>query len=381
MIKDDATTIDEEWLMYQQGLWSKTSPVSTVNDDHSSTEAVDTCSELYISTKSKMIYLDRPIDFESLFWSTPVLPYIEPSEGVVKKQIKLITTSREGLELVKTRLAREDYVEEIILSQKDETSTTTKGKKKNKQLPVPPEQLPVPPVVDFFRDTRKISVGLCKKDLFPGATKSKSAFYNCVVVVLRLLCANDEFREFHVKIFNTGKLEIPGVKNDDHFAAILRAVVRLTGAEILPHTEQTILINSNFHCGFTIRREVMEELLNNKYNIQAMYDPCSYAGIQATITFPEYDTVVDSSKTRFGRRKISHITFLIFRTGSVLVGGKCNEDRLYAMYERMKEILIRERSVLCQEDATTTKHVAVIQKSGSKPFKSRAFSMTATTTT
>jgi hypothetical protein len=40
------------------------------------------------------------------------------------------------------------------------------------------------------------------------------------------------------------------------------------------------LINSNFNCGFFINREALYDILKFKYNLQSIYDPCSYPGIQ-----------------------------------------------------------------------------------------------------
>ena len=57
-----------------------------------------------------------------------------------------------------------------------------------------------------------------------------------------------------------------------------------------------------------------------KYNINATYDSCSYPGIQCKYTYEEND-----NKTT--------ISFMIFRTGSVLIVGKCNDDDLYEIYE------------------------------------------------
>ena len=55
-------------------------------------------------------------------------------------------------------------------------------------------------------------IGLSSKDVI-NQRKKKSAFYNCFAVIYRIKI-NNSFKEIHVKIFNTGKLEIPGVQND-----------------------------------------------------------------------------------------------------------------------------------------------------------------------
>ena len=100
-------------------------------------------------------------------------------------------------------------------------------------------------------------------------SKKRSAFYNCYVLILRLKI-EDKFKEFHVKIFNTGKLEIPGIQNETAFLKVLTYVSELisniTSKKISVKKDyDTVLINSNFSCGYYINREVLCEILKYKY--------------------------------------------------------------------------------------------------------------------
>ena len=121
-------------------------------------------------------------------------------------------------------------------------------------------------------------------------SKKKSAFYNCFVLILRIK-VQTMFKEFHVKVFNTGKLEIPGIQDDNVFEMILQMVIDILQPnmqEKLSYKEntcETVLINSNFNCGFYINRESLYDILKYKYNIQSIYDPCSYPGIQCKFYF------------------------------------------------------------------------------------------------
>ena len=78
----------------------------------------------------------------------------------------------------------------------------------------------------LFKDVRKVSIGLCKKDILSYRCKQKSAFYNCFVVIIRI---NNEgiFKEYHVKVFNTGKLEIPGIQTDKNFADVQKNILEI----------------------------------------------------------------------------------------------------------------------------------------------------------
>ena len=46
------------------------------------------------------------------------------------------------------------------------------------------------------------------------------------------------------------------------------------------HKIETVLINSNFTCGYYIDRNKLYHILKFTYGINSAYDPCSYPGIQ-----------------------------------------------------------------------------------------------------
>ena len=46
-----------------------------------------------------------------------------------------------------------------------------------------------------------------------------------------------------------------------------------------------VLINSNFNCGFNIKRDVLYKILKYEYNIPTIYDPCMYPGIQCKYNY------------------------------------------------------------------------------------------------
>ena len=91
--------------------------------------------------------------------------------------------------------------------------------------------------------------------------KVKMHFYNCFALILRFVYEND-FHEIHVKIFNTGKMEIPGILNETllnnakmMILSILRPILSDSLDFVENEEENNVLINSNFNCGFYINRE------------------------------------------------------------------------------------------------------------------------------
>ena len=291
-----------------------------------------TPSDIYISTKSKIAYLTEPVDLR-VFWQIPIIPYAMPCNGVIKKQIKINSKSQEELDEIQSRLQKELYFDEHVMSHIDNPSGRIK-----------------------FKDIRKITIGVSKKDIMTYRSKKKQAFYNCFVMIIRLKIV-EEFKEFHIKVFNTGKLEIPGVQNDSMFELVLKTIISI----LQPHSptqlsynkkSDTVLINSNFNCGFYIDREALYDILRYKYNIQAIYDPCSYPGIQCKFYYNK-DVGVQTGKQITTENKVKYsniveVSFMIFRTGSVLIVGMCDDDVLFEIYNFLKLLLVAEFENVCQ---------------------------------
>jgi hypothetical protein len=120
-----------------------------------------------------------------------------------------------------------------------------------------------------------------------------------------------------------------------------------------PDTNETVLINSNFNCGFFINREALDDILKYKYNIQSIYDPCSYPGIQCKFYYnPDIDIQNGcqiSEENKHLYKNIKEVSFMIFRTGSVLIVGRCDENVLLIIYEYLKIILHNEYKTICQK--------------------------------
>jgi hypothetical protein len=169
---------------------------------------------------------------------------------------------------------------------------------------------------------------------------------------------NELFKEFHVKVFNTGKLEIPGVQNETMFGIVLNFIVNVLQPfypNKLTYFEKsdTVLINSNFNCGFYLNREVLDEILRKKYNIQTIYDPCSYPGIQCKFYYNNdigvQTGIQITTENKDKYKNITEVSFMIFRTGSVLIVGMCDENVLLDIYQFLKALLKTEFENICQK--------------------------------
>jgi hypothetical protein len=285
-------------------------------------------SNLYISTKTKICYLNQEIDIHNLFWKLKLINYNDFSEGIIKKQIKVSCLNNDEVIILEKNIENEknNNINIINLSKIDNPQGRIK-----------------------FKDIRKISIGLCKKDLINSRTKEKSAFYNCFVLVIRILF-DDIFKEVHVKVFNTGKLEIPGIQSDFMLNKILEYLKNYLCQFITninyKNESETVLINSNFNCGFFIDRDKLFNILRYNYNINSCYDPCSYPGIQSHFYYDVEMDIENQNGLQKNNIEQIKISFMIFRTGSILIVGKCEENIIYYIYNFIKKIIEKEFSLI-----------------------------------
>ena len=346
--------IDDEWnnfitQNYDENALSDEEDIisdfNNINIDNNNKLVIPEPTDIYISTKSKIAYLTKPVDLK-VFWNIPVIPYTTPANGVIKKQIKINSKTPDELAEIQSKLTNELYYDENIITHIDNPNGRIK-----------------------FKDIRKITIGISKKDIMSYRSKKKQAFYNCFVTIIRLKI-DDEYKEFHVKIFNTGKLDMPGVRNDAIYYKILNYVVEMLQPyydEPLSYFENsdTVLINSNFNCGFYIDREALFNIIRTKYNINAIYDPCSYPGIQCKFYYNTDVGVQNGVQVENPTENIVEISFMIFRTGSVLIVGMCDEYMLQDIYHFLKSLLKTEFNYICQ--SIITKEEMAIRAKKKKP--------------
>ena len=333
-------SIDDEWSQYLSdnisNIYNSETKNNNIhneedyylnNEDNENIHDIDTsnCSSLYISTKTKIVFLNKKIDIYNIFWKLKVIDYDIQSDGIIKKQIKISCLSHEELDEINTKLQKEKYVKSFIINNIDNPNGRVK-----------------------FKNIQKISIGLCKKDILNARSKQKSAFYNCFVLTMRIYF-NNKYKEIHVKVFNTGKIEIPGVQSDDIFYCSINKLIEYLQyfyedkLEYNKENIENILINSNFNCGFCINRENLYNILRHKYKIHVCYDPCSYPGIQCIFHYNiQNNEQLGYIKEDDNINDIIKISFMIFRTGSILIVGRCNDKCIYDIYDYLKNLLYKE---------------------------------------
>jgi TATA-box binding protein (TBP) (component of TFIID and TFIIIB) len=361
--------------------------------------------ELKIATRTKSARLSRNIDISQIFWNIPVINYQDQQEGIVLKQTKLTSATPEELDAIMRRIDATDYemVRHNIVTHIEKDIGRIR-----------------------FKDIRGIIVGMSQDD-FSAKPKKKSTFYNCIVLIVRIH-TNEKFKEFHVKVFNTGNMEFPGVQDDMDFKRVAEIVCKglnIAGGTVPPEPpvlgrpqtplaigddvgvvgldvgldvgmeldavdppdtspltytsdpNNIVLVNSNFNANFTIDRTTLYELLMYKYHLNCAYDPCSYPGIR--VVFYYNPAVSDDMQTGIRMsdtdKTAAHdmqstmtseysIVIMIFRTGSVIIVGKSTDKMLFSAYKFINRVLQIEHDPIKTND--------VVRKR-SKPTREHSF--------
>lgn len=293
------------------------------------------CGDLNISTKTKIIYLSSTFILNELFWKMKTIDYDSEEEGIIKKQIKFNFTNSKDVEYFEKMIKYEKNAKVKILNQINNPNGRV-----------------------TFKDVRKVDIGYCKNDIVNPKKESKSAFYNCFVIIFRKRIEN-RFQEYHVKLFNSGKVEIPGIQSNEMLENVVDILLKYINMHYdnniheVKEKRQLILVNSNFNCNYYLNRESLVHILKKKYKIKCGMDSCSYPGIQC----------------KHPLKNGGEISFMIFRTGSVLIVGKCEDDELYSIYNFLKDMFKDEYKNILEQESELEKEEK--KKIGKKKTKGK----------
>jgi hypothetical protein len=318
--------------------------------------------EINISTKTKTLFFNKSINIYDIFWNIPIINFSTLNEGVIKKEIKIVNNTKEETLIFEEKLKKNNspyFIDQII---KSIDNTDARGVK--------------------YKNQHKLIIGINKKDIIKKTTKLfnpnkliKGAFRNCLVIIIRLFDGN-QFKETHVKIFNTGIIKIPGILNNESFNKIKETIYNIINVyefkDNIPLSiveedfrkddlEKNVLINSNFKCGFNIYLNKLYNILrSSKYNIEVSIDTTTYPALRCKYYF-HTDTGYDIDKqtgiiknddlsmkwkdlNKSGKYK--KISIMIFRTGNGLIMGKISEKLLMFIFEKIKNIIFNEYEII-----------------------------------
>ena len=143
--------VDAEWENYCN---NEENGLEDSNKKNDIVMEIPKCSELYISTKTKIAYLDTEIELNKIFWDIPITDYHLATTGVIKKQIKINCDTKEDVEILEKKIAETPNLNFDIIQKIDNPN----GRKIK------------------FKDVRKINIGLCSNDLTTKKRKKQEHF-------------------------------------------------------------------------------------------------------------------------------------------------------------------------------------------------------------
>ena len=417
------TAIDSEWQNFLRSMGDDSSfPVSEnitpeidtdeIEETGSDTEDSETeiekerktaqytrqpCEDLYISTQTQIFFLNQNyVNVDSIFWNLNIIPYTCQKSGIIKKQMRIVFKDKEEFKDYQEKLKEIPYYTEKIMKQIDNPNA-----RKIK-----------------FKDVRKITIGVSKKDIMNCHGKNKNAFINCFAIILRIE-HKSHYHEIHVKVFNTGKMAIPGIVDDELLEKTKNVLLEILQPNfeetlhLIPASESAlvkklikgkrdtevnengivvkkkshfeyvqpkgnVLINSNFNCGYYIQQEKLKTLLRQKYKLNPSYDPSMYPGVkckyyynnslsveeQTGILSEADQNVTLTELDEMTQEKYTKVSFMIFRTGNCLIVGNCSKTILTFVFEYVKKILMDE-----YETIRALNDVPVVKLKKNKPRK------------
>jgi hypothetical protein len=356
----------------QQSNQKKSEPLRPINTTIPECPEIQE-TDLHFSTRTQSIRINRMLNIDHLFWNLPMIEYWQPQSGIVKKEMK---------RTIETLEAFSDY--EKHRDQLIETYQNTPlmfREKVSKHIDNPNARK------KKFKDVRKVSIGITKRDILNSKKKDKNAFSNCFVLYLRFKYGN-QYCENHVKIFNTGKMEAPGVHDYTVLENIQNLLYQLLYPFLVlpnkipsypPDNEEplafyihnsleskNVLINSDFNCRFYLdRKKVCQIIKGEKYGLDA-FIVGDYPGVKCKFYFNnnlefDYGTQsgrIDSEDRTMNMKALSQyskytiVTFTLFRTGSCLISGCCSEKMIRFVFHFVRNLLKEEYLEIrsCYED-------------------------------
>jgi len=125
-----------------------------------------------------------------------------------------------------------------------------------------------------------------------------------------------------------------------------------------------VLINSDYYLGFEIKRNVLHDLLVNKYNIFSSYEPCIYPGVNSKYYFnTEYldkpyigkcycDIYCDGKGNSNGNGNCKKITVAIFQSGSIIITGARDMEQIKNAHNFINRVINDNYNSIKKDDVT-----------------------------
>jgi TATA-box binding protein (TBP) (component of TFIID and TFIIIB) len=208
--------------------------------------------------------------------------------------------------------------------------------------------------------------GFNPKSISDKKANKKKVFYNQITIILQLTPGV----KINIKIFNNGAASITGIKDADiakesinKLCDIFNSVINDQNLVYKLTDFDIVLINSDYHIGYQIKRDELHKILINNCKLCSSYEPCIYPGVNSKFFWNS--TEIDSSfpgkcvcskscngkGNGIGDGKCKKITISTFQSGSVIITGARNMQQIKDSYNFINGVFKKYYSVLKKTNA------------------------------
>ena len=215
--------------------------------------------------------------------------------------------------------------------------------------------------------------------------KKKKYFANQLTIRIQF---NSKYK-VNMKVFNNGKIGITGCKEDHITKNILEYVIEYfkqinekkqfiidDEKELKLYGYDIVLINSDFVCGFEIKRDILYSILK-KMNLYVSYEPDIYPGVKICFFYNKVHQdkqlgICHCNKKCKGKgygdeiNKCKKITISVFQSGSVIITGAKNNYQKDLSYKFINNIIKKHYSSIKKD--SLNKLPKIIYENGKNYF-------------
>jgi TATA-box binding protein (TBP) (component of TFIID and TFIIIB) len=184
--------------------------------------------------------------------------------------------------------------------------------------------------------------------------KKQRSFFNQATVVIE----SKNKKHINVKLFKNGAIQMTGCKSLDNCVDVLKILCQelkkskavfdakenkiikkpfITQPEKVEMSQifnfQIRMINSNFHIGFLVDRQMLYELLK-ELNIDCSYEPLTHACVNIKYNYKNKDI----------------ISIFVFESGSIIITGAKNKDHIVDAYKFVTKMLYENYDIIVKND-------------------------------
>ena len=188
--------------------------------------------------------------------------------------------------------------------------------------------------------------------------EKKKFFYNQITAHIY------EDKIVNVKIFNNGKIQMTGIKNKGQGDRVIEKVIMIikmietdvlesiiTNCDLHPDEGKIAMINTDFDCGFKLKREILQRIVTDK-GYYSSFEPTIYPGVNIKYYFNKerQDTGVCNCMGKCnGKGKDGYckkITVAVFNSGKIIITGGQSYEQLNTAYDFINNILVDNKNIL-----------------------------------